>query len=514
MQKKIGSKEAMEPTTYGLLGSARLTIALVGFFGCVVFYALRSDVSFAIVCMVNGTAVDDKSDDDSNKCSKNDDDDKDDDIEGDLLWSKKQQGYVLSSFFWGYLVSQIAGGELAGRFGPRIVIGLTVLFSSIVTLVCPVAANSSVYFFLALRVLLGFIQGTLFPALATLWSKWAPPLERSLLVSLNYAGNQIGVTITMPISAVLCKYGFADGWPSIYYVFGGVGILWSAIWFFYAADSPEKHRFISKAEREFIESSLGTSNKAVTKKRRVPWRAIFTSRAIWGLWGGHFASDWGAYMMMTSLPLYMNDVLGLDLTSMGAAAAAPYIAYFAFINIGGFVADKIRSANLLSTEKTRKIAMIIAMGSQGGFLIAGGYCGCGQKALVIVFVTLGIGLSGFAYAGYVVNYLDIAGSYAGPAISIGNTFTCMAGIAGPIIVGMITHSGTSGQWRLVFWITGGILVVGTLLFTFLAQGELQPWARDDLDDDDESTISGDEKKIPVDTISTISIEEDLSVEKF
>ena len=80
------------------------------------------------------------------------------------------------------------------------------------------------------------------------------------------------------------------------------------------------------------------------------------------------------------------------------------------------------------------------MGSQAGFLIAGGYCGCGQKVLVIVLVTLGIGLSGFAYAGYVVNYLDIAGQFAGAAIGIGNTFTCIAGIAGPIIVGEITKS--------------------------------------------------------------------------
>ena len=44
---------------------------------------------------------------------------------------------------------------------------------------------------------------------------------------------------------------------------------------------------------------------------------------------------------------------------MGAAAAAPYIAYFIFINVGGFLADKVRSANLLSTANTRKTAMII-----------------------------------------------------------------------------------------------------------------------------------------------------------
>lgn len=49
---------------------------------------------------------------------------------------------------------------------------------------------------------------------------------------------------------------------------------------------------------------------------------------------------------------------------MGAAAAAPYIAYFVFINIGGFLADRIRSANLLSTGTTRKLAMIIGKKAQ------------------------------------------------------------------------------------------------------------------------------------------------------
>lgn len=41
-----------------------------------------------------------------------------------------------------------------------------------------------------------------------------------------------------------------------------------------------------------------------------------TSLPVWALFVGHFAGDWGAYMMATSLPLFMNDVLGFDLTSV------------------------------------------------------------------------------------------------------------------------------------------------------------------------------------------------------
>ncbi|KHN84172.1 putative transporter C38C10.2 [Toxocara canis] len=147
-----------------ILGSTRLSLALVSFLGCVSIYMLRNDVSFAIVCMVNSTAADLQSSSSGGSASStckpqsNDSGSTGNKVEGSLLWSKGTQGSVLSAFFWGYIFSQILGGYLAGRFGGKIVIGFAVVASSVLNLISPVCANASVGLFIAIRVMLGAVQ--------------------------------------------------------------------------------------------------------------------------------------------------------------------------------------------------------------------------------------------------------------------------------------------------------------------------------------------------------------------
>ena len=37
---------------------------------------------------------------------------------------------------------------------------------------------------------------------------------------------QVGNIITLPLAALLCDYGFDNGWGSIFYVYGIFGIVW------------------------------------------------------------------------------------------------------------------------------------------------------------------------------------------------------------------------------------------------------------------------------------------------
>ena len=51
--------------------------------------------------------------------------------------------------------------------------------------------------------------------------------------------------VTLQLGGILCVYGIDGGWPSIFYLFGALGLLWTLIWCIYSADSPGKHRFIN-----------------------------------------------------------------------------------------------------------------------------------------------------------------------------------------------------------------------------------------------------------------------------
>lgn len=64
----------------------------------------------------------------------------------------------------------------------------------------------------------------------------------------------------MPICGLLIA---SLGWESVFYVTGGIGIIWSVAWFLLVYDSPSQHPRISDEERRYIQESIGST--ATTK---------------------------------------------------------------------------------------------------------------------------------------------------------------------------------------------------------------------------------------------------------
>lgn len=59
-------------------------------------------------------------------------------------------------------------------------------------------------------------------------SRWVPKDERGILGSLIFGGAQIGNILGNLISGFVMN---EDGnWPHVFYIFGGLGIVWFIFW--------------------------------------------------------------------------------------------------------------------------------------------------------------------------------------------------------------------------------------------------------------------------------------------
>lgn len=61
----------------------------------------------------------------------------------ELGWSMEERGRILSAFFTGYVCTQIPGGLLAQRLGPRRVLGTALAMWSLAAMAAPEAADIS-----------------------------------------------------------------------------------------------------------------------------------------------------------------------------------------------------------------------------------------------------------------------------------------------------------------------------------------------------------------------------------
>merc|ERR1719422_209249 len=56
-------------------------------------------------------------------------------------WSDTVSGVIQSSFLWGYMATQLAGGILADKLGGKVVMAFSVAWFSVATALTPLAAG-------------------------------------------------------------------------------------------------------------------------------------------------------------------------------------------------------------------------------------------------------------------------------------------------------------------------------------------------------------------------------------
>src|SRR5437879_3000795 len=206
--------------------------------------------------------------------------------------SNVQLGRVFSALLVGYALFQTVGGRLADRFGPRRVLAAGVVWWGIftaLTALIPANLAGALFFFVAVRFLLGAGEAVIYPAANQFVARWIPVQERGFANGLIFAGVGAGAGLTPPfITYLMVHYG----WRSSFWACAVIGLIAGAIWYTSARDTPAEHPGVSEFERAFIESHLtvATPRKETSSRgaELMPWSRVVRSGEVWALTISYF----------------------------------------------------------------------------------------------------------------------------------------------------------------------------------------------------------------------------------
>ncbi|XP_077967220.1 sialin-like isoform X1 [Styela clava] len=416
-----------------------------------------------------------------------------------FLWDENMQGLALGSYFYGYACSQIIGAWIARKVGRVKVMGFSFLAASLCKILTPAALEIGFEMFVIARIAIGLFSGVTFPMMYAIWTMWAPPSERSILLGSTFSGAAIGVVVTLPLSGVLAT---TFGWQSVFYVTGSIGCVWALLWLILIYDSPSEHPRISEKEKNFIQDSLGHRDGKPKRERSrpVPWKSILGSFRLWVAFFTYISSDFLLIVFLTMLPTYLRTVMKFDIKASAGLSAIPYIAKFVLYISAGFCAKRLISKGV-KVIYVRKLFQSIGMFVPGLALIFAVYIKCNIPLVMLVFI-LCVAVEAVTTPGVKVALIEMAPSFGGIIYAVANTMSATSGFIAPQIAGLLRTAYQEDPiqgWRALFWLSTSMVFAGGISFLLFGTVEVQEWAKSK--DEEENVSEENGEKLKTETVA-------------
>lgn len=369
------------------------------------------------------------------------------------------------------MLMQGPGGYLAGRIGTKKVVGIALFGSSLLTLCVPLAADLGLAYLLATRAVQGFTQGTGYGGQFALWQRWAPPNERSRLCSIAMSGIILGIFAVVLVGGIISE---ALGWPYVFYLFGGFGLVCCLFWILVVYDDPGSHPWISGSEKEYILSSM--DQQFSSEKQSLPIKAMLRSLPLWSICLCSTAHQWLINTFVTYTPTYISSVFNINIRDNGLLSSLPFFIAWAIGMLGGYLADFLLSKNFRLVT-VRKVMTILGIIPPVALIAALPYVRT-SYITSITFLTLSCGISPLSQSGIYINALDIAPRYGSLLMGTSRGLAHSSAVLVPIVGGFFLSQDSEFGWRNLFFLLLAINLFGVTTYLVFGKADIQEWARE------------------------------------
>ena len=354
--------------------------------------------------------------------------------------SNAAMGLLLSAFFWSYAIAQPVAGWVAQRFAPRTMLAVATLLWSLATFACGLATGLAMLF--VLRMLLGLAESVIFPTNARIFAEHAPEHQRGRCNSAMTVGQAMGPTAGTLLGAMILV---AFGWRAVFFVLGGVSLLWLIPWLARRDQSLETEAARAASARRLSRNPAASARCGACASRNsaIPIPSISSSpgcRSTWSTASIFRSAAWRASppRFMRCRPSPRCSAAGAP-TSSSATADSPTLVRKAFV-VAGMAGTGALYAAAAATSGATSTILLVATGFTVG--LSG----------TIVF-TIGQTLAGPRAGGRWMGFQNMVGNFSG--------------IAAPIVTGLVVD--WSGSFAGAFLVAAALSVVGILSWLFIVQ---------------------------------------------
>lgn len=180
-------------------------------------------------------------------------------------------------------------------------------------------AITSVYYFIAARIVLGAGEAGNFPAAIKVTAEYFPKKDRAFATSIFNAGSTVGALIAPLCIPTLAKFfkniGVGNGWEMAFIIIGALGFIWMGLWLF-VYKKPEENKSVNAAELAYIHQDdneeVETEANNGKEEKKLSILQCLSYRQAWAVIMGKFLTDgvWWFFLFWT--PAYISDVYGFS----------------------------------------------------------------------------------------------------------------------------------------------------------------------------------------------------------